>query len=414
MRSPRSRNAAPSSPSDDDRCRAGGGVGGVATGDDAARGGIDSSAGAPPRLRRSRANGVFAARLCGVDVRLGGVGASDGGGAAGGDAAGAGGAASAASDSSLVLGPNLHARLASATCASILYSPGRHRATPRRREIRRCPRDEAVDAVLAREPPSRLRVVAVSVAVAVGAERRPRLRVGRRRRSRRAVVPQARREQRVGVVRRRERGRGRAEVARRPGVRQSSEAGGPDADCDVEHAALCVRRSEGERQPQKGRAADQRAAEREGRVVVDHGSHDGLDDGADRLAVLGLGRPETSILRQAAMTELGNGLHAAKHYEDALSVGEAELAMLWRLGAPEDFILATLSNLATTYSRMGRNEEAVQMQRDVYSGRLKLNDEEHYDTLWAPRARCLTGQFADWSCGMPKYTNDWHCRLPSS
>ena len=49
MRSPRSRNAAPSSPSDDDRCRAGGGVGGVATGDDAARGGIDSSAGAPPR-----------------------------------------------------------------------------------------------------------------------------------------------------------------------------------------------------------------------------------------------------------------------------------------------------------------------------------------------------------------------------
>ena len=82
MRSPRSRNAAPSSPSEDDRCRAGGGVGGVATGDDAARGGIDSSAGAPPRLRRSRANGVFAARLCGVDVRLGGVGASDGGGAA--------------------------------------------------------------------------------------------------------------------------------------------------------------------------------------------------------------------------------------------------------------------------------------------------------------------------------------------
>ena len=121
MRSPRSRNAAPSSPSEDDRCRAGGGVGGVATGDDAARGGIDSSAGAPPRLRRSRANGVFAARLCGVDVRLGGVGASDGG-AAGGDAAGAGGAASAASDSSLVLGPNLHARLASATCASILYT----------------------------------------------------------------------------------------------------------------------------------------------------------------------------------------------------------------------------------------------------------------------------------------------------
>ena len=126
-----------------------------------------------------------------------------------------------------------------------------------------------------------------------------------------------------------------------------------------------------------------------------------------------VGRPEADWARGAAMTELGLCLSAVNQHEDALSVGEAELAMLWRLGAPEDFILATLSNLATTYSRMGRNE-AVQMQRDVYSGRLKLNDEEHYDTLWAPRARCLTGQFADWSCGMPKYTNDWHCRLPSS
>ena len=57
---------------------------------DAARGaGRQQPSGArSPRLRRSRANGVVAARLCGVDVRLGGVGASrrGDGGAAGGDA----------------------------------------------------------------------------------------------------------------------------------------------------------------------------------------------------------------------------------------------------------------------------------------------------------------------------------------
>jgi len=39
------------------------------------------------------------------------------------------------------------------------------------------------------------------------------------------------------------------------------------------------------------------------------------------------------------------------------------------------------SNLANTYSKMGRLEEALQIERDVYSGRLKLNGEEHYDTL---------------------------------
>ena len=40
-----------------------------------------------------------------------------------------------------------------------------------------------------------------------------------------------------------------------------------------------------------------------------------------------LGRPEEDFTRQAAVNVLGNGLYAAKHYEDALSVGEAELSM---------------------------------------------------------------------------------------
>ena len=83
------------------------------------------------------------------------------------------------------------------------------------------------------------------------------------------------------------------------------------------------------------------------------------------------------------MTALGNGLYGAKHYEDAISVYEAELAMKRRLGAPERRILDVQNNLANTYYSLGRLEEASQMDRDIYCGRLKLLGEEHYDTLRA-------------------------------
>ena len=45
-----------------------------------------------------------------------------------------------------------------------------------------------------------------------------------------------------------------------------------------------------------------------------------------------VGRPETDKARSMAMSNLGNGLSAANHYADALSVREAELSMLRRLG----------------------------------------------------------------------------------
>ena len=71
-----------------------------------------------------------------------------------------------------------------------------------------------------------------------------------------------------------------------------------------------------------------------------------------------VGRPETDEIRGCAMNVLGRGLHEAEHDEDALSVQEALLFMLRRLGVPEETILATQSNLATTYSSLGRKEEA--------------------------------------------------------
>ena len=54
-----------------------------------------------------------------------------------------------------------------------------------------------------------------------------------------------------------------------------------------------------------------------------------------------LGRSEEEWVWSSAMTQLGNGLCDAKHYEDALSVREAELSMLLRLGAPEGDMLVT-------------------------------------------------------------------------
>ena len=52
-------------------------------------------------------------------------------------------------------------------------------------------------------------------------------------------------------------------------------------------------------------------------------------------------------------------------------------------GKPVSNILVAQSNLAITYQALGRSEQALQMKRDVYSGRLKLNGEEHLETLRA-------------------------------
>ena len=94
-----------------------------------------------------------------------------------------------------------------------------------------------------------------------------------------------------------------------------------------------------------------------------------------------VGRPETDEVRGLAMNLLGNGLLKAEHVEDALSVQEAELAMKRRLGAPEHHLLVAQSNLSGTYQALGRLEESLRMQRDVYSGYLKLYGEEHRDTF---------------------------------
>ena len=94
-----------------------------------------------------------------------------------------------------------------------------------------------------------------------------------------------------------------------------------------------------------------------------------------------VGRPERDQVRGMAMNLLGLGLEAAKHHEDALSVREANLSMLRRLGADVDSILIVQSNLAITYQMLGRFEEAHLIQRNVYFGFLKLHGGQHQQTL---------------------------------
>ena len=96
-----------------------------------------------------------------------------------------------------------------------------------------------------------------------------------------------------------------------------------------------------------------------------------------------VGRPEADELRCTAIDVLGNGLCEVGHFEDAVSVKEAELSMERRLGASEEDLLGVQGNLAITYEEMGRLDEAIRMKRDVYSGRLKLGGEEDGKTLLA-------------------------------
>ena len=97
-----------------------------------------------------------------------------------------------------------------------------------------------------------------------------------------------------------------------------------------------------------------------------------------------LGRPEADGCRRNAMTLLGAGLTEAHHHEAAVSVKEAELAMMRRLGGSETDMLIVQGNLANAYIHLERfQEKALRLKRDVYSGWKKLNGEEHILTFKA-------------------------------
>ena len=94
-----------------------------------------------------------------------------------------------------------------------------------------------------------------------------------------------------------------------------------------------------------------------------------------------VGRPEMDLSRCTAITVLGSGLTAAAHHEEALSVKETELSTKRRLGLSEHSLFMVQANLANTYHRLGRFEEASSMYREVYSGYLRLLGAEHENTI---------------------------------
>ena len=96
-----------------------------------------------------------------------------------------------------------------------------------------------------------------------------------------------------------------------------------------------------------------------------------------------VGRPEADTARMSAMRLLGNGLGEAKLHEAALSVQETELAMKRRIGVPESEMLLVQTCLANSHARLGRDEQASNMLRNVYYGRVRLNGEQHQQTILA-------------------------------
>ena len=96
-----------------------------------------------------------------------------------------------------------------------------------------------------------------------------------------------------------------------------------------------------------------------------------------------LGRPETDESRELAMSHVGNGLYEAGHFEDALSVREAELSTLRRYQTSEVNFLSAQSNVAQTYIKLGKLNDACRLLRCVYSGHLKASGEEDRRTLVA-------------------------------
>jgi hypothetical protein len=94
-----------------------------------------------------------------------------------------------------------------------------------------------------------------------------------------------------------------------------------------------------------------------------------------------LGRPEADEARGMAMSRLGVGLSSAERHADALTVREAEMSMLLRVGAPTFNILAVQANLATTYSALGRTDQSQRLKREVYYGYKELLGEEHEHTI---------------------------------
>ena len=72
------------------------------------------------------------------------------------------------------------------------------------------------------------------------------------------------------------------------------------------------------------------------------------------------------------MQTVGNGLEAVGLYEDWLRILEAQLATARRLGASEVEILRIRFNTSMCYTRLGRHQEALDLDRELYARSVAL------------------------------------------
>ena len=67
------------------------------------------------------------------------------------------------------------------------------------------------------------------------------------------------------------------------------------------------------------------------------------------------------------MTELGNGIFEENHYEDVVSLREAQLAIMRRIGASEERILTVRGTPWPRMLRWDGKEEALSMLFKTYT-----------------------------------------------
>jgi tetratricopeptide (TPR) repeat protein len=93
------------------------------------------------------------------------------------------------------------------------------------------------------------------------------------------------------------------------------------------------------------------------------------------------GQPETEHLRWLAMVRLGAGLHATEQYAEALVAFEGFLSNARRMGQSEDDILPAQTNVANCYWKVGREDEALSIERHVFARQRELNGGGDEDTI---------------------------------
>ena len=105
-----------------------------------------------------------------------------------------------------------------------------------------------------------------------------------------------------------------------------------------------------------------------------------------------VGRPEADWARRDAMNLLGNSLHGANRHEEALSVYESALSVQMRHNPHHTNIniLVVKSNMARIHVQLGRHDNALEIEQEMYEAYKKYKGPSHEMTLGSALNLALT------------------------